>query len=217
MVESKTDIIQITPDKPQELIVSDAEQARINKWRERRAKESSSYKYAVDKDNKASFAENTISKKDESIAATMAAATGSISEDYSRIVLSQTHAALHKYDYGQEATLNAVHDVLLSLAPQDEFEGMLMRRILVLDNQCAQFLMTAARTDNLDVKERYINMATKLSRVQFEAIEALNKHKRKGQQNVLVTHNHVKVNSGGRAIVSSEITQQPGGGDHDKK
>lgn len=197
---------------------NDIERERINKWREKKAKETPSFKLALDQDNKKmAFVKNPEKDEDETIASTLTAALGSTSTNFNRIVLSQTEAALYSYDYGYEVAINASIEVLLSMNPQDEFDATLCRRLLVLDNHYMQMMMSSAQATNIDTKERYINMATKLGRLHNETLEALNKYRRKGEQKVTVTHNHVQVNGNARAIVGSEINQHPGGGDHDKK
>jgi hypothetical protein len=57
-----------------------------------------------------------------------------------------------------------------------------------------------------------INRATKLMRLHNETLEALNRHRRKGEQKVVVQH--VNVNNGGQAVVAGEIA---GGGSHGKR
>ncbi len=56
--------------------------------------------------------------------------------------------------------------------------------------------------------------ANKLSHTYATLLEALNRHRGKGQQKVTVEHVHVHVHSGGQAVVG--IVQTPGGGDHTK-
>jgi hypothetical protein len=56
-----------------------------------------------------------------------------------------------------------------------------------------------------------LSQANKLSRTYVALLEALNRHRGKGQQKVTVEHVHV--HSGGQAIVGA-VT--PGGGDKDK-
>lgn len=148
--------------------------------------------------------------------ATLCAATGSSSSEYARILLMQVITATAKQK-NDAASINATFKALLSMAPADEYEGMLISRLIVLHQQYMDMLARSTHQTNMDWKESYINSSTKLMRVYNETLEALNKHRRKGEQKVTVTHNHVNVNEGGKAIVGSEINQQPGGGDHDKK
>ena len=61
-----------------------------------------------------------------------------------------------------------------------------------------------------------INRSTKLMRLYNETFETLNRYRRKGKQKIVVQH--VNVNSGGQAIVGSEIKNQgEGARANDKK
>jgi hypothetical protein len=57
-----------------------------------------------------------------------------------------------------------------------------------------------------------LNQANKLSRTYTNLLEALNRHRGKGQQKVTVEHVHV--HSGGQAVVGT--VEAPGGGDRTK-
>ena len=57
-----------------------------------------------------------------------------------------------------------------------------------------------------------LNQANKLSRTYTTLLEALNRHRGKGQQKVTVEHVHV--HAGGQAVVG--MVETPGGGDHPK-
>jgi hypothetical protein len=57
-----------------------------------------------------------------------------------------------------------------------------------------------------------LNQANKLSRTYAALVEALNRHRGKGQQKVTVEHVHV--HAGGQAVVGMVTAPgQPGGGD----
>jgi hypothetical protein len=58
----------------------------------------------------------------------------------------------------------------------------------------------------------YLAQANKLSRTYATLLEALNRHRSKGQQKVTVEHVHVY--SGGQAVVG--MVEGPGGGDRTK-
>ena len=103
--------------------ISTTDQERIKKWRERKQKEGSNFEYIIDdSNNSATYKENP-----KVIAATIAAATGFISADYSCLALTQAHAALHRYECPNQTAFNAIQETLLSMAPQDDIEGMLCR------------------------------------------------------------------------------------------
>lgn len=109
--------------------------------------------------------------------------------------------------------MTAIQQVLLELNPTDPFEGMIVSQMIVLNHQAMDYMARALHAEYAKNQDRYINNATKLMRLWNEKLESLNKHRRKGEQRVVVQH--VNVNDGGQAIVGGSINQ--GGGDHIKK
>lgn len=202
-----------------------AEQNRIRDWRLKGAKKESRVEFEVVSapEKEPINIQRTVKRgkklsseqKDEIISAETASATGSGSVEFSHLLLTQTANAFVKSDgYKPLDAFNAIYKTLVSMQPSDEFEAMLISRTLALHNQYMHYMQLAAHTTNQDSRDRHINNATKLMRVYNESLEALNKHRRKGEQKVTVQHNHVNVNDGGKAIVGSEIG---GSGDRDKK
>lgn len=100
------------------------------------------------------------------------------------------------------------------MKPADEFEGMLISRILVLHNQAMHFMSIAAASGQAQALiDLNINRASKLMRLQNETQEVLNRYRRKGEQKVIVQH--VNVNNGGQAaFVAGDLNR--GGGDTNK-
>lgn len=157
----------------------------------------------------------TESQKDYIEESTLCAATGSSSTEYARALLIQTMNAVGAND---AFSINANFKALLAMKPADEYEGMLISRLIALHQQYMNYMALAdANKLRRESRESFINSATKLMRVYNETLEVLNKHRRKGEQKVTVTHNHVNVNEGGKAIVGSEINQKTGVGDNGKK
>jgi hypothetical protein len=68
------------------------------------------------------------------------------------------------------------------------------------------------KTHDRQTHEYHLNQANKLSRTFASLLEALNRHRGKGQQKVTVEHVHV--HQGGQAIVGH--VEHPGGGDQAK-
>lgn len=206
---------------------STKEQSQITKWNKKKKDIATRFKFTetntYDPDTKIT---NVVVNKewDEDVtedqkyfieSATLCAATGSSSSEYARILFQQVITATAKQKIDADS-INATFKALLSMKPADEFEGMLISRLIVLHQQYMDMLARSTHQTNRDWKESYINSSTKLMRIYNETLETLNRYRRKGEQKVTVTHNHVQVNQGGKAIVGSEINQQPGGGDHDK-
>lgn len=192
-----------------------AEQARINRWRDKQAQDNPGFLYEHSTHDNAGkqvinlytdLAKKTINEaqQTELFAATLYAITGSTSPEYSRMLFAQTLAGHFNSEDGSTFA-NAINGALLSMAPADVIEGQLCARILILNNQIMEYLARAASpTQTADGRDLNINRATKLMRVYNETLDALNKHRRKGVQRVVVEH--VNVHSGGQAIVGEVHT-----------
>src|ERR1700719_2264511 len=89
-------------------------------------------------------------------------------------------------------------------------EGMIAAQLLAAHNatmECYRRAMIGEQT--LEGRRDNLNQANKLSRTYATLIEALNRHRGKGQQKVTVEH--VDVHAGGQAVVG--VVEVPGGGD----
>lgn len=107
--------------------------------------------------------------------------------------------------------------MLLSMNPVDTYEAMLCRRLLVLDSQYMDYLCKTTGDLSIEIKEKYINSASKLMTRYDQTLETLLRYHRKGEQKVTVTYNHVTVNDGGKAVVDSQFNQKKGGGEGSSK
>src|SRR5206468_2725361 len=86
------------------------------------------------------------------------------------------------------------------IAPKDELEGMMAAQLIAAHNaamECYRRAMLGEQT--FEGRRENLTQANKLSRTWATLLEALNRHRGKGQQKVTVEHVHV--HSGGRAIV----------------
>lgn len=104
-----------------------------------------------------------------------------------------------------EGTISA----LIAISPQDEIEGMIATQLIAAHNAAMESYrraMTGEQT--LEGRRKNLNQANKLSRTYSTLLEALNRHRGKGQQKVTVEHVHVY--QGGQAIVGNMAGQ--GGG-----
>jgi len=110
-------------------------------------------------------------------------------------------------------TINIALALLNGINPQDEIEGMLAVQMVGVHNMAMDAMRLTMISDQYpEAKERNTSRAVKLLRTFTAQVEALNKHRRKGQQKVTVEH--VNVNEGGQAIVGN-VTQ--GGGAENEK
>ena len=98
---------------------------------------------------------------------------------------------------------------LKGIAPQDELEGMMAAQLLAAHHaamECYRRAMIGEQT--FEGRCENLNQANKLSRTWASLLDALNKHRGKGQQKVTVEH--VNVHSGGQAVVGT--VERPGNG-----
>lgn len=87
---------------------------------------------------------------------------------------------------------------LNSFKPADEFEGMLITRLIALHFQSMGFLSRTKYDEDLTIDVN-INRSTKLMRLYNETLETLMRYRRKGEQKVTVQH--VTIENGGKAVV----------------
>jgi hypothetical protein len=208
------------------------EVARLLEWNRKRAREEVPIKFKLSVNPETGHSElriDEINGRETNItdhldlhASVMCAAFGTASHEYFLKQLNQTLKAQFVNEKNGTSVANATVEALIAMKPNDIVEGQLCSRLVTLTDQSNEYMRRATFPDQpLEAREKYINLATKLMRVYNETLEALNKHRRKGEQRVVVQH--VTVNDGGRAVVASNFTQ-PGvgvqggneGGDHAK-
>ena len=141
---------------------------------------------------------------------------GSQCDDWNSTPVNQAVQALWvKSEDGaeRERQLRATGAALRGIAPKDELEGMMAAQLIAAHNatmECYCRAMLGEQT--FEGRRENLNQANKLSRTWATLLEALNKHRGKGQQKVTVEHVHV--HSGGQAVVGT--VERPGGGERGK-
>jgi hypothetical protein len=128
---------------------------------------------------------------------------GSKSDHWNNILANQAvntlwvgHADKDTRDRQCSATVMA----LVGIAPKDEIEAMIAAQLIAAHNaamECYRRAMSSEQT--FEGRRENLNQANKLSRSYAVLLEALNRHRGKGQQKVTVEHIHV--HSGGQAVV----------------
>jgi hypothetical protein len=102
---------------------------------------------------------------------------------------------------------------LIGISPADELEGMMAAQLLAAHNAAMECYRRAMLGDQtFEGRRENLSQANKLSRSFAVLLEALNRHRGKGQQRVTVEHVHV--HSGGQAVVG--VVETPGGGERAK-
>jgi hypothetical protein len=141
---------------------------------------------------------------------------GSMSDDWNNILANQTIQTLWLKHSDPEETRRHRHaavDALIGIKPGDELEGMMAAQLIAAHNaamECYRRAMIGEQT--FEGRRENLSQANKLSRTYAALLEALNRHRGKGQQKVTVEHVHV--HAGGQAVVGT--VGGPGGGDRRK-
>jgi hypothetical protein len=141
---------------------------------------------------------------------------GSQSDHWNNILANQTVQALWLKNSSPEERdkqYSATVAALVGIAPKDELEGMMAAQLIAAHNaamECYRRAMIGEQT--FEGRRENLAQANKLSRTYAALLEALNRHRGKGQQKVTVEHVHV--HAGGQAVVGMVAAPgQPGGGD----
>jgi hypothetical protein len=142
---------------------------------------------------------------------------GSMSDDWNNIVANQVVESLWLKNVDAELIRKIRHatvDALIGIGPKDELEGMMAAQLIAAHNaamECYRRAMIGEQT--FEGRRENLNQANKLSRTYATLLEALNRHRGKGQQKVTVEHVHV--HEGGQAVVGV-VEPAAGGGDRAK-
>ena len=136
---------------------------------------------------------------------------GSTSDDWNNDLVNQVINSLsprsdpEQVSRQRRATLHA----LMGIAPNDEIEGMLAAQLIACHHASMECYGRAMLPQQpFEGRRENLSQANKLSRTYATLLEALNRHRGKGQQRVTVEHVHV--HEGGQAIVGNVAS--PGGG-----
>src|SRR5829696_5200496 len=108
-------------------------------------------------------------------------------------------------DSWKDRQLSAVPAGLMGIGPKDELEGMLAAQLMAAHHaamECHRRAMLGDQT--FEGRKENLNQANKLSRTYATLLEALNRHRGKGQQKISVEHVHV--HPGAQAIVGAVET-----------
>ncbi len=136
---------------------------------------------------------------------------GSRSDDFNNILINQACRSLwtaHSDETGVERQFQATLAAMMGIAPRDEVEGMLAAQMIAAHNASMEcFRRAMIGEQSFEGRKENLTQANKLSRTYTMLLDALNRHRGKGQQRVTVEHVHV--HQGGQAIVGAV---QAGGG-----
>src|SRR5262249_52520404 len=160
----------------------------------------STKKPAADKE-----ATTIVANDSEALKGTRKRIGGSQSDHWNNILANQTVQTLwlkHSDKDTRDRQYRATVAALAGIGPKDEIEGMMAAQLLAAHNaamECYRRAMLSEQT--FEGREQNFCQANKLSRTYAALLDALNRHRGKGQQKVTVEHVHV--HAGGQAIVGS--------------
>jgi hypothetical protein len=129
---------------------------------------------------------------------------GSQSDHWNNVLANQTVNTLWlaKDAETRQRQYGATAAALFGIEPKDEVEGMIAAQLIAAHNatmECYRRAMVNEQT--FESRRENLSQANKLSRTYAVLLDALNRHRGKGQQKVTVEHVHV--HSGGQAIVGT--------------
>ena len=140
---------------------------------------------------------------------------GSQSDHWNNLLAHQAVQALWLKNSDPETLdgqVSATLAGLVGICPRDELEGMMAAQLIAAHNagmECYRRAMISEQS--FEGRRENLSQANKLSRTWAILLEALNRHRGKGQQKVTVEHVHV--HASGQAVVGMVGTGTPGGGD----
>ena len=106
----------------------------------------------------------------------------------------------------EEITIGAV-ELMKELAPRDSIEALLCSQMVAIHTALVDVSWRLRKSGTMEQFGIYEKASNRLARTFATQMEALNKHRRKGTQKVVVQH--VNVENGGQAVVGDITT---GGG-----
>ena len=131
--------------------------------------------------------------------------SGSDDDDFSNILVSQVVNALWREpsDSAEQTQLmQAALAAMIGMKPRDELDGMLIGQLIATHNAAMECYRRAMLGDQtFEGRRENLNQANKLCRSYAALTEALDRHRGKGQQRIVVEH--VNVHAGGQAIVGA--------------
>ena len=131
--------------------------------------------------------------------------TGSDFEHFNSILVGQVCNTIYfanSTEAEQQAQMQSCLAAMAGIGAKDETEGMLAAQMVALHNAAMEcFRRAMLREQPLQSRQLNLSYASKLTRTYALHMEALDKHRGKGQQTVRVEH--VTVNAGGQAIVGA--------------
>lgn len=201
--------VPVAESKALELPMKDHEQALIEKWRNNETEFQVPFQFYTNPQTAALGIKpinDRGSEKDKQhlTSAGLCATTGARNATFAVRLFQHCADASGLYHQNNPEDMadscNSIAEALYAMKPQDEFEGMIITRLISLHFQSMKYLGSSSNSDaSSQAREMHLNRSTKLFRLFNESLETLMRYRRKGEQKVVVQH--VNVEQGGQAIV----------------
>ena len=150
----------------------------------------------------------------EALKGSLKAIGGSQSDHWNNILANQTVKTLwlgHSDEESRTQQYSATVAALIGIGPKDEIEGMIAAQLVAAHNAAMECYRRAMiRKQTFEGHRENLTQANKVSRTYAVLLDALNRHRGKGQQKVTVEHVHV--HEGAQAIVGN--VESRGEGSH---
>jgi hypothetical protein len=137
---------------------------------------------------------------------------GSASDDFNQVTIVQALRSLwlaHANEEDKGRFSRAAAAAMTGIGPRDELEGMLAAQLVATHAAAMESYRRAMIPEQtFEGRRENLNQANKLVRSYVALVEALDRHRGKGEQRIVIER--VDVRAGGRAIVGA--VSQGGGG-----
>ena len=139
---------------------------------------------------------------------------GTVSDAFAGMMLLElSEAVTLDRDTIDTHTLNGTLAALHGINPQDEIEGMLAAQMVATHLAVMECLRRARlREQTFEGCDMNLRHAAKLSRTYTMQVDALKRYRSKGEQRVVVQHQHVNVTADRAAVQVNGAAPDPGGG-----
>ncbi len=138
-------------------------------------------------------------------------ALGTTDGPFLEALLEQVANATAKGQELDERQFNHALAFIRGIAPQTPIEGMLAAQMVAVHSATMSLARSINHTETIPQRDSADRCFNRLARTFISQLEALNRHRGKGQQKMTVEHVHV--HDGGQAIVGAVV----GGGVNEKK
>lgn len=179
------------------------EQATLDAHQERKAKAAPRTKLKVDAKEGSNVQLSLDHKSDLVGAALMEASFGTTDWKVAEALSGHLVQLANQGGKVDQAKLQQAMALAQGVQPKDEVEAMLATQMAAIHLATMDYAGKLHRCDTVVASEAYERSLTRLSRTFAAQVDALKKYRTKGEQRVIVEHQHVHVYPGGQANVGT--------------